>query len=109
MSITKSLKDSIEKTKKVSSSPVSPYLAIGIGETFSSEGFLKRTRYNPGLFESVGALFNSSTGVNIKLSERCFIIAGITYEIQKMKFLIYPNPETKERENSVSLNCGVSF
>jgi hypothetical protein len=93
----------------LSSSPVSPYLAIGIGGTFSLEGFLKRTRYNPGLFESVGALFNSSAGVSIKLSERCYIITGITFEIQKMKFLIYPNPETKERDNSLSLNCGVSF
>jgi len=93
----------------ISGGVVSPYLALNVGGTLGFDGLMKSSKFYMGLFEGVGSMFNPSIGVSFKISEKCAIIIGIAYEIQKMKFLSCGNPETKERESSLSLNCGGTF
>jgi hypothetical protein len=88
---------------------VSPYLALGVGTAISFEKILTSARLYPGLFEGVGFLFNPSAGVSLKISQKCAINLGLAYEIQKMNFLRYPNPEARKSVGSLSINCGISF
>jgi hypothetical protein len=91
------------------SGEVSPYLALGVGGTVGFESLLMSTRLYKGLFEGVGFLLNPSAGIRFKISEKCAIISGIACEMQKIKLLIYPKPETKKSVGSLSLNFGISF
>jgi hypothetical protein len=91
------------------SGKVSPYLALGVGAAISFEKILKSSSFYTGIFEGVGLLFNPSGGVSLKISEKCSVSSGFAYEIQKMNFLRYPNPETRKSVSSLSINCGISF
>jgi hypothetical protein len=93
----------------LSGAKISPYLGMGIGGAAYVEPLFSSSGLYPGLFEGVGFYLNPSSGVRIKLSEKCGLTAGFAYEIQEMNFQKYPKPVTRENAGSLSFNCGVSF
>ena len=81
---------------------VTPYFAIGVGGTASSD---TTQSAKDRLF------FTTSGGIWLNLSDRFAVFAGIAYELQKLE-LSDTNPYTgnyRKNSNSLSLNVGIAF
>ena len=80
---------------------VTPYLAIGIG---NSAGYDTTKTRQEGLF------FSTSAGIWFNISDRFAVFAGGAFELQKLEYvLISDNSHYKKNTSSISLNIGISF
>ncbi len=86
-----------------SSKKVTPYLALGIG---NSEGFDTDTSQN----KPEGLFLHSSAGVWFNISDRFAIFTGFAYEMQRLEYaLVSDEIPFKKYTNSVSFNIGIAF
>lgn len=85
-----------------SSKKITPYLALGIG---NSEGYGGSGDNKP-----EGLFFNPSGGIWFNISERFAFFGGIAYEMQQLKYASFSdNIPYKKYAGSVSLNIGIAF
>lgn len=93
----------IDLRTNFSTRTVTPYLAVGIGNSSRYiSGSSSRAVYE-------GLFLNCSGGIWFNISERTALFAGIAYEMQKLQFASADDSRFKEFTRSVSVNIGFSF
>ena len=93
----------LDLRKTFSTKKVTPYLALGIGNS---------TRFSAGDTTTVkeGLLFTPSGGIWFNFSSRFALFCGVAYEMQKMEYLLLADDSRyKKNTSSVSLNIGIAF
>ncbi|HEX2968511.1 MAG TPA: hypothetical protein VHO46_05350 [Bacteroidales bacterium] len=95
----------LDLRKTFSTRKVTPYLALGVGNTSRYEATADTSEtIKEGLF------FCPSGGIWFNISSRFAVFCGIAYEIQKMEYLlISDNKNYKKNTSSMSLNIGIAF
>jgi hypothetical protein len=82
---------------------LSPYLSLRVGGSFGAR-YLYKIHWE-------GLFLNPLAGIRFKISDKFAVIAGISYESQKMEYSTsYPDYENYEKySSSLGINIGISF